>query len=109
MVGFTLLFRSFHLLGISLDLKDFGILRWGNLAIVSVISIILAVILLINPIFSGISLVTFTALTFIFVGISCIQLSLELKKIKDYPKKINEETKRKIEELQDEIDQAMKF
>ena len=58
---------------------------------------------------SGISLVVFTALSFIFMGIACIQLSLDLKKIKDYPKKFDEETKRKIEELQNEIDNAMKF
>ena len=40
---------------------------------------------------SGISLVVFTALSFIFMGIACIQLSLDLKKIKDYPKKFDEE------------------
>ncbi len=56
-VGFTLLFRSFELLGFAFEEKEAGVLNWGNLAIVSVLSIILSFILIANPIFTGISLV----------------------------------------------------
>ncbi|MFV0392037.1 MAG: HdeD family acid-resistance protein, partial [Paludibacteraceae bacterium] len=35
-VGFTVMFRSFQLLGTALDLRDAGVLRWGNLAVSSV-------------------------------------------------------------------------
>lgn len=83
-VGFTVMFRSFYLLGISFDLKEIGILSWGNVAIASVLGIILSLLLLANPVFSGISLVVITALSFIFVGISSIILSFNLKKVKDF-------------------------
>lgn len=82
-VGFTIMFRSFYLLGISFDLKDAGIPNWGSLAFTSILGIILSFLLLANPIFSGISLVTLTAFSFIFVGISSVILSFNLKKVKN--------------------------
>ncbi|VTP93967.1 HdeD family acid-resistance protein [Sphingobacterium daejeonense] len=85
--GFTLLFRSFQLLGFSLDLKDTGIISWGNLAILSVLGILLSFMLLANPIFSGLSLVVLTASSFIFVGIASVVLAFDLKKIQNYPTK----------------------
>jgi len=81
-VGFTMLFRSFQLLGHSFDLRNLKILKWGNLAIISVLGIILSFILLVHPLFVGVSLVIITALTFISVGISSIVLSFDLKSIK---------------------------
>lgn len=93
-VGFTMLFRSFQLLGHSFDLRNLKILNWGNLAIVSVLGILLSFILIFNPMFSGFSIVVVTALTFIFVGISSVFLSFNLKKIKDLPEKIADEFKK---------------
>lgn len=107
-VGFTVMFRSFQLLGISFDLKDAHVLRWGNLAIFSILGIILSFMLLTNPIFSGFSLVVLTGLSFIFVGIASVTLAFNLKKIKDYPSKLDSELKEKIETLQDEINARMK-
>jgi len=107
-VGFTVLFRSFTLLGFSFDLKDAGIMNWGNLAITSVLGIILSFLLLANPIFSGLWLVSLTALSFIFVGVSATILAFQLKKVKDYPQKLSNELKAKIETLQNEIKQNTK-
>jgi uncharacterized membrane protein HdeD (DUF308 family) len=107
-VGFIVLFRSFTLLGFSFDLKDAGIMNWGNLAITSVLGIILSFLLLANPIFSGLSLVTLTALSFIFVGIAATVLAFQLKKVRDYPQKLSNELKTKIETLQNEIKQNTK-
>lgn len=81
-VGFTVMFRSFYLLGISFDLKDAGIPNWGNLTFTSILGIILSFLLLANPVFSGMSLVTLTAFAFIFVGISSVILSVNLKRVK---------------------------
>lgn len=107
-VGFTVMFRSFSLLGFSFDLKDAGVLSWGNLALTSVLGIILSFLLIANPVFTGISLVTLTALAFIFAGIASITLSLNLKKVKDFPSKLSNELKSKIEALQNEIKEKTK-
>jgi uncharacterized membrane protein HdeD (DUF308 family) len=90
-IGFTMLFRSFQLLGHSFELRNLKILKWGNLAIISVLGIVFSFILLFNPLFAGFSIVWITAITFISVGISSIVLSFNLKKLKDLPKKIGNE------------------
>lgn len=102
-VGFTLLFRSFILLGISFNLREARILNWGNLALVSFIGVIFSFLLLANPIFTGLSLVMMTAASFIFIGISGILLAFELRKLKKYSKKLNFDIKEKLKSLQEEI------
>lgn len=106
--GFTLMFRSFQLLGFSFDLRDIGILRWGNLAILSVLGIVLSFMLVANPLFSGISLVVLTALAFIFAGVSSILLAFNLKKIKDFPNKLSNDLKDRIKKLHEEVERALK-
>lgn len=88
-VGFTLLFRSFLLLGFSFDLKDMGVKGWGWTTFMSVLGIIFCFVLLANPIFTGMSIVAFTALSFIFTGIASIVLSFSLKRIKKSAKELN--------------------
>lgn len=102
--GFTMLFRSFQLLGYSLDMKDLKILNWGNVAIASIIGILFSFLLIASPIFTGLSLVTLTALSFIFVGVATIMLSLNLKKIKDIPSSISNEFKDKINNIMKEVE-----
>ena len=107
-VGFTLLFRSFELLGFAFEEKEAGVLNWGNLAIVSVLSIILSFILIANPIFIGISLVVFTGLAFISTGISSVILSFNLKKLKGSAQKLSDDLKNRIEDLEKEVKEATK-
>ncbi|MBW1619018.1 MULTISPECIES: HdeD family acid-resistance protein [Empedobacter] len=101
-IGFSLLFRSFQGLGFAFELKNYGIMKWGNLAILSVLGIIFSFLLIANPIFTGISLVVITALSFISIGISAIVLSFQLKKLKTLPGKLKKELKDKIEDLKEE-------
>lgn len=105
-VGFALLFFSFLLLGSSFEMKSLGILSWGNAAIVSVLGIIFSFMLIVSPLFSGISLVTLTGLSFILTGISSIVFSVNLKKAKRIPEKLSSELKNKIAEIKKEIDEA---
>lgn len=77
-------------------------MKWGNLAILSVLGIIFSFLLIANPIFTGISLVVITALSFISIGISAIVLSFQLKKLKTLPGKVRKELKDKIEDLKEE-------
>ncbi|MFC2272366.1 MAG: HdeD family acid-resistance protein [Capnocytophaga ochracea] len=106
-VGFTLLFHSFQLLGFSFEVKEAGVLNWGNLALLSTLGIIVSFLLIANPIFTGISLMVLIALTFIFSGVASIVLSFNLKKIKGSSEKLSDELKSKIENLKREIKDAL--
>lgn len=91
-VGFTLLFRSFLLLGFSFELKELGVKNWGWITAMSVLGIIFCFLLLANPILTGMSIVVITALSFICIGIASIALSFKLKRIKKVFTKVSAET-----------------
>lgn len=101
-IGFVLMFRSFQGLGFAFELKNYGVLKWGNLAILSILGIILSFMLIANPIFTRVSIVVITALSFIITGILAIVLSLHLKKLKSLPGRLKQELKDKIEDLKRE-------
>lgn len=105
-VGFTLLFLSFLLMGYSFEMKSLGILNWGNAAMLSVLGVIFSFMLIVSPLISGISLVTITGVSFILIGASSIALSLDLRKVKKIPEKISSELKNKIAAIKKEIDEA---
>ena len=107
-IGFTLLFRSFQLLGFAFDMKSMRIMSWGNIALASVGGIIFSLLLIFNPVFTGISLVTLTGVSFIFMGIASIMLALDLRKVKKIPGKVSQELKDRIKAIQEEIDQLKK-
>ncbi|MDL1913028.1 MAG: HdeD family acid-resistance protein [Bergeyella sp.] len=88
-VGFYVLFQSINALGVSIDLKSMKDKNWGFLAFFSVVGILLSFILLWDPLFAGLSLVVYTALSFIFSGISSIIFSLRLRKLNSLSKKIH--------------------
>ncbi len=77
-------------------------MQWGNLAIVSVLGVVLSLLLIAHPVFTGMSLVFITALAFIFTGFAAIVLSFQLKKLKSIPHKISQDLKDKIEDLKEE-------
>ncbi|SEM45682.1 Uncharacterized membrane protein HdeD, DUF308 family [Chryseobacterium taichungense] len=103
-VGFSLLFRSFQGLGFAFELKHNGVINWGNLAILSVLAIIFSFLLIANPIFTGMSLVVITALSFIITGISAIVLAFQLKKLKTLPGELKDKIKYLKEEYYKDIE-----
>ena len=106
-VGFTLLFRSFQSLGLAFDLKNYGVPKWGNLALASALGIIFSLLLIWQPVYTGISLVTLTALAFIFAGVSGIVLAFKLKKLKNLSAQLSNDLKNKIEKLKEEYRQHL--
>lgn len=106
-VACTVLFRSFQMLGFSLELKEMSSPYWLSVCLLSLLSVVFSLLLLIYPVFSGISLVAITALSFVFVGFGSIVLSLDLRKIRDYPKKVSTELQNKIAYLNKEIKQTL--
>ncbi|NMM48265.1 HdeD family acid-resistance protein [Marinigracilibium pacificum] len=81
-VGFGLLFRSMLGIAWSLEMKKYGEENWGLLLGLSVLGVIFAFVLLWNPVVAGSTVVVWTAITFVVIGIFEIFLSLKLKKIK---------------------------
>lgn len=101
-IGFSLLFRSFQGLGFSFELKNYGLEKWGYLTLISVLGIVFSFLLIIHPVFTGISLAIFAAISFVLTGVAAIVLSVQLRKLKKFPKKVSRELREKIEDLKEE-------
>lgn len=82
-VGFWLLFQGFMAIGLSFQIKTFGILSWGWLLFLGILTLLFSFLLLANPIFAGLSIVYLTAMAFITAGIFRIFLAFGLKRIKN--------------------------
>ncbi|NAS29484.1 HdeD family acid-resistance protein [Flavobacteriaceae bacterium R38] len=81
-LGFLLLFRSMGAISFSLDLKRYRVLDWGNLMVIGLLGTIFSILLLWNPLFSGITIVIWTGLALISTGVFSIWFSLKLRKLK---------------------------
>jgi len=101
-VGFYVLFASISALSFSFDLKNYGSKNSGWLTFLGILGIIFSFFLLWNPTFAGLSLVIWTAISLMTAGVSGIIISIQLKKIKNYPNKIPQELKDKIAHLRQE-------
>lgn len=106
-MGFVILFRSMSAIGTSLDLKNYGIMDWGNLMALGIVGVLIGFILLWNPILAGFSAVIWTGIGLIVIGIYSIMASMKLKKIHDVPKKISKELLKRYNEAEDEIIDAL--
>ncbi len=102
-VGFTLMFRSIAAISFAIDIKNYGVSQWGYLLALGIIGMILSFILLVNPAFAGATIVTWTGLTFIAVGVFNIALSLRLRKVKHVTKKISKGLRDRFEDIVKEI------
>lgn len=89
-VGFVLLFRGLMAISLSYELKDYGIIDWGNLLAIGILSTIFAIILLWNPLLAGMTIVIWTALAFLTMGGFSIYFSFRLKKLNDLPQKVEQ-------------------
>jgi uncharacterized membrane protein HdeD (DUF308 family) len=80
-IGFALLFRSAQAIGLSVELSRLRIPDWGWLLFFGILGLVLAFIMLWNPVFAGLSIVVYTVMAFISIGIFQIFLSFRLKKL----------------------------
>jgi uncharacterized membrane protein HdeD (DUF308 family) len=80
-VGFTLLFHSISGIVSAYEMKQYGILDWGTLMVIAVLGLIFSFILLWNPLFAGINVVVWTAVTFVVIGGYTIYYSFKLRKL----------------------------
>ncbi|MDR2009270.1 MAG: HdeD family acid-resistance protein [Bacteroidales bacterium] len=85
-MGFMLLFVSVSAMAFSFDLKSFRVKGWGWLLVLGILGTIFSFIMLWNPAIGGLTIVVWTGITFVTLGIFRIFLAFELKKIKDFTK-----------------------
>ena len=81
-VGFMLLFYSVTGISIAWRIKDYYNVGWQTLLVVAILGVILSLIMLFNPAFAGISIVVWTAFTFIVMGFFRIYIAFRLRKVK---------------------------
>lgn len=80
-VGFAVLFRSVMAIGTSVDFSGYGVPGSGSLLFMGVLGVLFAIILLWNPGFAGLSLIIWTAVALLTVGVYSIYYSFQLKKM----------------------------
>jgi uncharacterized membrane protein HdeD (DUF308 family) len=80
-VGFAVLFRSVMAMGAAFDLKSYGSKDWGWMLLIAILGLLFSFMLLWNPIFAGATIIVWTGLAFISIGIFRIMLSLRLRKL----------------------------
>ena len=102
-VGFLVLFRSIGGVSYAIELKNYGILDWGNLMLIGVLGVLFSFLLIWNPLFGGMTIVLSTGLALISGGIYSIYLSLKLKKLNAISSKISKHLKIKYEAIEKEI------
>ena len=81
-VGFMLMFRSISGIGFAVDLKEMGVKSWVGPLLFSILGIIVSAIMIFNPVLGGLTIIMYTAIALLMVGIFQIILSFSLKKLK---------------------------
>lgn len=81
LVGLGVLFYSIIALGRSIKLKRYHIAGWGYSMFISVIGIIISFLIIWNPLFGGLTIIMYAALSFTILGVFQIYLAIKLKKL----------------------------
>ena len=79
-VAFALLFSGVNIIGYSFSLKHLGDNSWGWNLFFGILVILFSIFLLFNPIFSAFTLVIWSAICFLVLGISFFVLAYHLSK-----------------------------
>ena len=102
-IGFVVLFRSIAAISYSIDLKNFGIKNWGSLMFTGVLGVFFSIIMIWNPLLGGLTIVIWTGIALITLGVYSVLLSFILKNLKSVSKNISKELKEKYESITAEI------
>jgi len=81
-LGFWLMFRSFYLIGASIDLQSLGAPGWGWLLAGGILLVILSLVILYYPAAGAVSIIACSGSAFIVGGIFNVVLAFKLKEIK---------------------------
>jgi uncharacterized membrane protein HdeD (DUF308 family) len=106
-VGCGLLFRSVMAISISFELKNYGVKDWGRLLTVGILGAGFSLLLLLNPDLDDLSIVTWTGLAFITLGIYSIYFSLIIRRLHRILGNISTELKLKFHNIQQDIQEEL--
>ncbi|WP_067146733.1 HdeD family acid-resistance protein [Pseudotamlana agarivorans] len=87
-VGFVLLFRSIMGISFAIELKNYKVLSWGYLLVISFLGLFFSFILLWNPLFAGMTIVVTTGLALISAGVFSIYFAFKLKNLRNNSKNL---------------------
>lgn len=90
-VGFVVLFHSTMAIAWSIELKKYKVSDWGWLLFTGILGVIFSFLLLLNPLFAGLTVALLTGIALITIGIFHIHFSIELKKLKKTFKNLNDQ------------------
>src|SRR5690554_2749322 len=86
-VGFAILFRSIASISFAIDIKRYANSHWKGLLALGIVGVILSIILLLRPIYAGLSAVYLMGFGFLFSGIFSVYWAFQLRKIYRMSKK----------------------
>lgn len=95
-VGFILLTRSIGSISFAIDIKRYGVGSWKGLLVFGILGVIASIILLLKPIYAGISAVYLIGFSFLFGGIFSVFFSLQLRRIYKRAKEVGPEIEERI-------------
>ena len=95
-IGFWLLFRGFNLTSVSFKMKGAGDKNWGLILVFGILTVLFAMMSIINPLIGASYLVYTLAFAILLVGIGNIALSLRLRKVKSAVSDLKEGIKEKL-------------
>ncbi|TDW96968.1 HdeD family acid-resistance protein [Dinghuibacter silviterrae] len=81
-VGFWLMFRSFYIMGASIDLDNYNVPGWGWLLAGGILLLILSVFVIYYPAAAVVGIIACSGSAFIVAGILSIALAFRLRDIK---------------------------
>ncbi len=80
-VGFAIVVYAIGGIGRSVALRRYRIRSWGYLMFTSVLGLVFGLLMMFNPVFGGLTIVIYTALSFITLGAIYIFLAIRMRKI----------------------------
>ncbi len=87
-VGFWLMFRGIDVIGVSMFMRSAKFPAWGWFLALGIVLMITSWLVIIDPLFAGITIVIWTAVSAFVAGFSYIFIALKLKKAGDIIKKV---------------------
>tara|TARA_B110001450_G_scaffold245933_1_gene259496 strand:+ start:389 stop:1030 length:642 start_codon:yes stop_codon:yes gene_type:complete len=106
-IGFIALFRSIMGISYAIELKNYGVKDWKNLLTIGILGLVLAFILIWNPLFAGMTIMFWIGIAIVAAGIFSIYLAFKLKKINEMPNKISSELKSRYEIIRQELNEEI--
>jgi uncharacterized membrane protein HdeD (DUF308 family) len=106
-IGFIVLFRSIMGISYAIELKNYAVKDWKNLLIIGILGLVLAFILIWNPLLAGMTIMFWIGIAIVAAGIFSIYLAFKLKKINEMPNKISNELKGRYQTIRQELNEEI--